>query len=87
MTHTEKNRGRLTADEIRRGFDTSEWGTKFPPILSVQQAAALAGVPPGTIYDWSSQGDLRGCAARKGKRLRIWRDRFIAWLFEGVDNE
>ena len=60
----------------------SDWGTRFPPVLNVDQAAELAAVPKKTIYEWSSRGLLDGCASRFGRRLRICRDRFIRLLFE-----
>lgn len=56
------------------------WSQKFPPILTVDQAAELASVPKKTIYIWSSDGLLEGCANRFGKRLRIFRDRFVQLL-------
>ena len=77
----------LTPDEIMRTFDGTKWSESFPPVLSVTQAAELAQVPKGTIYDWSSRGELRACSAKKGKKLRIWRDRFVAYLFEEFDKE
>lgn len=85
MARRTENPNSLTLDEIRHAFDGTEWAERFPASLSVQQAAELAQVPVGTIYDWSSRGALHGCAARRGKRLRIWRDRFIAWLFEELN--
>ena len=39
------------------------------PWLSVEQAAAYAGVEPGTIYKWIERGDLR--VGRHGKLMRI----------------
>ena len=67
----------LTAREISAAFSDPFWAEKFPPILSVEQAASLLQVPKGTIYDWSSRGLLAGCAFRVGKHLRVWRDRLI----------
>ena len=55
----------------------------WPPLLTVKQAAELAGVPVGTIYDWSSAGRLENCARKRGKRLLIVRDRFIKEIFDG----
>ena len=62
-------------------FADPTWSAKFPPVLTVAQAAELAQVPKGTIYTWSSQGLLRGCAQRVGKHLRIVRDAFVRKLF------
>ena len=86
VTRESDNSSSLTLEEIRLTFDGTAWAERFPPVLSVPQAAELAQVPVGTIYDWSSRGVLHGCAAKKGKRLRILRDRFIAWLFEELDD-
>ncbi|MEI6236825.1 MAG: helix-turn-helix domain-containing protein [Planctomycetota bacterium] len=57
----------------------------YPPILSVDQAAALLQIPTKTIYEWSSQGRLSACARKRGKRLLILRDRFIEELFHGQE--
>ena len=38
-----------------------------------------------SIYDWSHRGLLSGCAARVGKRLRIFRDRFVKFLFKSEE--
>jgi excisionase family DNA binding protein len=72
----------LTAKEIAQSI-AGKWEEQYPPILTVDEAAALARVPKGTIYSWSSQGLLSGCSARAGKHLRIWRDNFIQSLFNG----
>jgi excisionase family DNA binding protein len=77
----------LSDKEISRAFADPAWAEKFPPILSVDQAAELAGVPVPTVYCWSSAGKLRGVARRVGKHLRIFRDRFIKRLFnEGIND-
>ncbi|MEI6236848.1 MAG: helix-turn-helix domain-containing protein [Planctomycetota bacterium] len=57
----------------------------YPPILSVDQAAALLQISTKTIYEWSSQGRLSACARKRGKRLLILRDRFIEELFHGQE--
>ena len=76
----------LTAREAAGLFSDPAWAAAFPPILTVDQAAALAQVPKQTVYAWSSQGLLRGCSRRAGKHLRIVRDRFVLKLFnEGLD--
>jgi hypothetical protein len=71
----------LTAKESADLFASPSWAAKFPPILNVDQAAELAGVPKHTIYAWSSQERLKDCSRRAGKRLRIHRDRFVRLLF------
>lgn len=78
----------LTAREVPGLFSDAAWATTFPPILTVDQAAALAQVPKQTVYAWSSQGMLKGCSRRAGKHLRILRDRFVQRLFnEGVHGD
>lgn len=75
----------VTPTEIQQAFAATEWGNKFPPVLTVEQAAELLEIPKSTIYDWSSRGLLRGCSRRVGKHLRIWRDRLLILAFnEGV---
>ena len=85
MKRTDDNTRRLTPDEIGAAFDSGPWAERFPPILNVEQAAELAGIPVKTIYDWSSRGLLSSCAVKRGRRLRIWRDRFASFLFQGND--
>jgi hypothetical protein len=69
---------KLTERELKDMFAAPEWAIK--PLLGVADAAVLAGVTPATIYDWSSRGLLDHCATRRGKRLRIHRDRFARFL-------
>jgi Helix-turn-helix domain len=71
----------LRATELASMFADEHWAREFPPVLSVEQAARLAHLTPDTIYDWSSRGLLRDFAHKKGKRLRILRDRFVEFLF------
>jgi hypothetical protein len=73
---------RLGPTELGAMFADQQWSQAFPPVLSVDAAARLADVPIKTIYDWSSRGLLDNCACKKGKRLRILRDRFIRFLFD-----
>ena len=79
---------RLSSREISAAFSDASWSDRFPPILTVDQAAELAQVPKQTIYQWRSQGRLVGCCRRLGKHLRFFRDRFIDKLFnEGLTDE
>lgn len=71
----------LTTAEIEQTFSDPHWAEQFPPVLTVREAAKLAGVSQSTVYDWSSRGRLKQCAVRKGKRLRLYRDRFLKFLF------
>ena len=71
----------LTADEISSAMAGADGAERYPAILTLAQAAELAQVPLGTIRDWRSRGLLAGCSSRPGKQVRIWRDRFIQFLF------
>ena len=68
---------RISKDEINTAFATGDWGNRFPPILTVDQAAELLSIPKATIYAWKSQGKLKGCSQKLGKHLRFFRDRLI----------
>lgn len=75
----------LSGKEIATLFAQPEWAERFPPILTVDQVAALLSVPKATVYDWSSRGLLRGCSAKVGKHLRFVRDRLVHRAFnEGL---
>jgi hypothetical protein len=64
----------LTLPEIKRAFEGLEH--KYPPILSVDQAADLAHVAPGTLRRKASEGFFKDSVSRK-KPLLFWRDRFV----------
>jgi excisionase family DNA binding protein len=68
---------KLTREVVNQLFADSYWASRFPPILSVDQAAELLQVPKQTIYDWSSRGLLEGCKLRVGKHLRLLRDQLV----------
>jgi excisionase family DNA binding protein len=74
---------KISSTEISTAFESPIWAEKFPPILSVDQAAQLLQVPKGTIYDWSSRGRLENCSFPAGRYLRFWRDRLVLQLFNG----
>jgi hypothetical protein len=69
---------RLTTQEIRDAFQPLS--TQFPLILSLIQAAELAGLKLGTLKRKVSEGHFSDCVARR-KPLRFWRERFIQRLF------
>lgn len=75
----------FTDTELAGTFSEPDLSRRFPPVLSVTQAAELLQVPVATIYDWSSRGLLRGCARKIGKRLRISRDRFLKQAFNNFN--
>src|SRR5690606_30522719 len=71
----------LTKQEITAMFDVADCSEKFPPILTLDQAAELLQLPKSTLYDWRSRGLLDGCSRRVGKHVRVVRDRFIQTVF------
>lgn len=78
---------RLTDAEIARAFSDPAVAAKFPPIMSLEEAASLFQIPLGTLRDWRSRQLLNGCTRKVGKHVRVWRDRFIQAIFnEGVIN-
>lgn len=74
---------RLDQSEISTALAIGDWASRFPLILNVDQAAELLHTKKQTIYAWSSQGRLEGCAFRAGKRLCLWRDRLIELATNG----
>jgi excisionase family DNA binding protein len=79
---------KLTDKEIASPFAVPVWAERFPPILTVDQAADLLQVPKQTIYDWRSRGLLGSCCRKVGKHLRFYRDRLIEKAFnEGITND
>ena len=77
----------FTRTELEAAFSDSEASRRFPPVLSVAQAADLLQVPVATIHDWSSRGLLRRCARKIGKHLRISRDRFMQQAFNNFNSQ
>jgi excisionase family DNA binding protein len=77
----------ITAKEMAQLFNQPGWADRFPPFLTVDQAAELLQVPRGTIYDWSSRGLLDGCKAKVGKYLRLFRDRLVQKILAGDFHE
>jgi alkanesulfonate monooxygenase SsuD/methylene tetrahydromethanopterin reductase-like flavin-dependent oxidoreductase (luciferase family) len=72
---------RLTTQEVAAAFEPLS--QQFPPVLSLTQAAALAGLKAGTLKRKVSEGCYAGCV-RLGKPLLFWRDRFIKQIFEAA---
>lgn len=69
---------RLTPQEVHAAF--LSLATQYPPILSLIQAAELAGLKPSTLKRKVSDEEFADCV-RRGKPLRFWRDRFVIHLF------
>lgn len=68
---------KITQKEVTQAFSVGDWGIRYPPLLSIDQAADLLQVPKATLYQWRSGGRLIGCVQRVGKRLCFFRDRLI----------
>lgn len=68
----------MTDNEIAKV--TAEYATKYPALISLDQAAAIAQVPIGTLYDWSSRGFLDAFKSVRGRHRRLVRDAFVRWL-------
>lgn len=78
---------KLTAQDVANAFADPLWAAKFPPVLTIDQAAELLQIPKQTLYDWSSRGLLRGCCRKTGKHLRFFRDKLLFLIFnEGFDH-
>lgn len=71
----------LTSREISAPFQEGIYAEKFPPILTINQAAELLQIPVGTIRDWRSRGLLDDCSAKAGKHIRFHRDRLFKLIF------
>lgn len=75
---TEGYRKMLGRNEIEAAFRGDD---RFPPILSLCQAAQLAHLRPGTVKRLASEGCF-GDSVRKGKPIVFWRDRFVVEVME-----
>ena len=62
----------------------AEYASRFPPLITVGQAAEISHRKIQTIYDWSSRGVLDGCKARRGGILLLVRDGFVRFLLDEV---
>lgn len=65
-------------------FPQPQMHLRYPPVLTIQQAAEMLQVPVGTLRDWRSRGLLGSCCRRRGKHLRFLRDQLIDWFFNGL---
>jgi len=61
-------------------------GTSKPIGMSIQEAAAEAGVSESTLYTLTNRGGLPG-ARRLGKRIIIHRATLEEWLRTGTGDE
>ena len=65
-------------DEIEAAFRNNP---AFPPILSLEQAAQLVHLAPGTLKRLVCEGYF-GNSVRRGKPIAFWRNRFVAEAME-----
>ena len=72
---------RLSPKQIVSAFADPCWAQRFPPVMTVEQAADLLQVPKATVYEWRSRGWLRKCSRKCGKYVRFWRDALIDLVF------
>ena len=60
----------------------AEYAQQYPALITFQQAAEIASVELGTIYDWSSRGLFDGYKHRCGRYARLVRNEFIQFLLD-----
>lgn len=65
------NLGNEVFDEIAR---------RYPPLITVEEAADIARVPRATIHGWSSAGKLDRFKHKCGRRILLRRDEFVRSL-------
>lgn len=71
----------LTPEEVAAAFKDESTRRAFPPILRIEEVAALLRVTRSTIYSRKSRGKFDGTFCKHGKRLFFWRDRVVmAWF-------
>jgi excisionase family DNA binding protein len=76
----------LTAREIAAACETNG-GPSVPPVLTIDEAAALLRIPKGTLQDWRSRKLLTGCCRKVGKHVRFFRDRLLQKFFNDGIND
>ncbi len=55
----------------------AEYAQRYEPLITVEQAATIAHVPPATIHSWSSAGRMDSFKVRCGRRVLFHRDAFV----------
>ena len=79
-----KSKVNLTQDDLAAAF-SGPWAERYPPALTLQQAADLLQVPTSTIYHKRCEGKLDGTFTKMAGKLRFWRDKLMAKAFaEGI---
>jgi hypothetical protein len=67
----------LTLSEVREAYEPL--GEKYPPLLSLEQAAEISGYTVLSLKKKLSEGAFRDAVSR-GKPLFFWRDRLVLEL-------
>lgn len=75
---------RLTKDEIARAFEAGEF-SKFPSIMTTEEAAEMLRVAPKTLNSWKNASFLEGTYRQQRAEDRYWRDRLVECFFNGPD--
>ena len=60
----------------------AEYAMKYPALITFEQAAEIAQIPMGTVYDWSHRGLFDGFKIACGRERRLLRDRFVTHLLD-----
>ena len=76
-----------TPNEIRATFDTEEMRELYPPILTIDHVIDMLGYADSTIYEWIKKGRFDGAFRKRGKQIRLWRDKVIEIFFDGPEWE
>lgn len=71
----------LSDAEIARMFSDPATVANFPPVMTTRQAANLLQVRVDTVSAWHAKGELSTCARKRGRGIRILRDRLLKWYF------
>lgn len=74
----------ISKEEIHQAF-AGATGETVPAILSPAQLADLLNLSVKTIYEWVAKGRLDGAFRKRGKHVRIWRDRVLDLFFNGPE--
>ena len=60
-----------------------EYANKYPPMLTLVQAAEIIQRPLATLYDWSHRGRFDSFKQRNGREIRLLRDPFLRFFLGG----
>jgi hypothetical protein len=72
---------KLTDREIAAMFSHPVDAERFPPVMTLEEAATLLRIPAETLRDWRSRGLLTDCSRKLGKHVRFVRDRVVKKVF------